>query len=93
MKLEDEAHEWVFEKNGHRWSNNDNSAGDNYRSFIEGSNSKHNQYEMIKAQMEILNSFYYGEDLKDDEIMNFYIELHAEIKEELHSKLKKLKNG
>lgn len=28
--------EWVFEKNGQNWSNNDNTAGDNFGSFIEG---------------------------------------------------------
>jgi len=32
------AEEWVFEKNGHKWSNNDDSAGDNYASFKEGFN-------------------------------------------------------
>lgn len=34
--LEEAAEKWVFETNGHKWSNNDNSAGDNYGSFIEG---------------------------------------------------------
>ena len=28
--------EWVFEKNGQKWSNNDNTAGDNFGSFSEG---------------------------------------------------------
>jgi hypothetical protein len=32
------AEEWVFDKNGHKWSNNDNSAGDNYGSYKEGFN-------------------------------------------------------
>jgi hypothetical protein len=32
----DAAHEWVFETNGHNWSNNDDTAGDNYGSFIAG---------------------------------------------------------
>jgi hypothetical protein len=38
MKQEtlDAAHEWVFETNGHKWSNNDNTAGDNFSSFIAG---------------------------------------------------------
>ena len=38
MKQEtlDAAHEWVFETNGHKWSNNDDTAGDNYGSFIAG---------------------------------------------------------
>ena len=30
------ASEWVFETNGMKWSNNDDSAGDNYGSFIAG---------------------------------------------------------
>lgn len=30
------ADEWVFETNGHKWSNNDNTAGDNYSSFKAG---------------------------------------------------------
>ena len=34
--LEEAAEKWVFETNGHKWSNNDNTAGDNYGSFIAG---------------------------------------------------------
>lgn len=30
------AETWVFETNGHRWSNNDDTAGDNYGSFLAG---------------------------------------------------------
>lgn len=30
------ADKWVFETNGHKWSNNDNTAGDNYGSFLAG---------------------------------------------------------
>ena len=33
---EDAAEKWVFDINGHKWSNNDNTAGDNYGSFIVG---------------------------------------------------------
>jgi len=36
--LEEAAEKWVFETNGHKWSNNDDTAGDNYGSFIEGAN-------------------------------------------------------
>lgn len=32
------ATEWVFETNGDKWSSNDDTAGDNYGSFIEGYN-------------------------------------------------------
>ena len=34
--LEEGAKKWVFETNGYKWSNNDNTAGDNYGSFIAG---------------------------------------------------------
>ena len=30
------AEKWVFETNGHKWSNNNDEAGDNYGSFMEG---------------------------------------------------------
>lgn len=30
------ADEWVFNINGTKWSNNDNTAGDNFGSFIAG---------------------------------------------------------
>lgn len=30
------ADTWVFETNGHRWSNNNNEAGDNHESFLAG---------------------------------------------------------
>jgi hypothetical protein len=33
------ASKWVFETNGHKWSNNNNEAGDNYSSFIAGWNA------------------------------------------------------
>lgn len=34
--LEEAAEKWVFETNSHKWSNNDDTAGDNYGSFIAG---------------------------------------------------------
>lgn len=34
--LEEAAERWVFDTNGHKWSNNDDTAGDNYNSFIKG---------------------------------------------------------
>jgi hypothetical protein len=34
--VEEAAETWVFETNGHKWSNNDNTAGDNYGSFMAG---------------------------------------------------------
>lgn len=35
-EIDEEASEWVFETNGMKWSNNDDTAGDNYGSFIAG---------------------------------------------------------
>lgn len=32
------AEEYVFEKNGHRFSNNNDEAGDNFGSFLAGAN-------------------------------------------------------
>jgi len=34
--LDELAYNWVFETNGHKWSNNDDTAGDNYCSFKAG---------------------------------------------------------
>ena len=42
--LEEAAATWVFETNGHLWSNNDNSAGDNYGSFIAGAKWQQEQF-------------------------------------------------
>jgi hypothetical protein len=35
-EIRDGADEWVFDINGIKWSNNDDTAGDNYGSFIAG---------------------------------------------------------
>lgn len=40
--------------------------------FIAGANSKYVQIEKIKAQLDLLNNFYYGEGLKDTDILDFY---------------------
>lgn len=34
--IEEAAERWVFDTNGYKWSNNDDTAGDNYGSFIAG---------------------------------------------------------
>ena len=46
--LEEAALKWVFETNGHKWSNNDNTAGDNYGSFIAG--AKHASERMYSEE-------------------------------------------
>ena len=35
-EIDEVASEWVFKTNGMKWSNNDDTAGDNYGSFIAG---------------------------------------------------------
>lgn len=36
QEIEEKSNNWVFEENGHKWSNNDNTAGDNNASFRAG---------------------------------------------------------
>jgi hypothetical protein len=48
--LEEAADKWIFETNGHKWSNNDDTAGDNYGSFKAGA-------EWMRQQMESLKDF------------------------------------
>ena len=38
IDVEKLAEEWVFETNGHKWSNNDDTIGDNFASYKEGFN-------------------------------------------------------
>lgn len=35
-EIREAASKWVFDENGMKWSNNDDTAGDNYGSFIAG---------------------------------------------------------
>ena len=48
--IEEAADKWVFETNGHKWSNNDDTAGDNYGSFKAGA-------EWMRQQMDSLKDF------------------------------------
>ncbi len=48
--IEEAAEKWVFETNGHKWSNNDDTVGDNYGSFKAGA-------EWMREQMESLKDF------------------------------------
>lgn len=55
IDLNEEAEEWAFwGPNSHRWSNNNDTAADNFGSFIAGANSKYVQAKILKAQMDIL---------------------------------------
>ena len=53
--LEEAAEKWVFETNGHKWSNNDDSAGDNYGSFIEGAKWQAERMYSEKEVWKLLN--------------------------------------
>ena len=62
-ELEESAEKWVFETNGHKWSNNDDTAGDNYGSYKEGFNkamdlNKENAFTLsdLKEQLIQLNT-------------------------------------
>ena len=53
--LEEAAEKFVFETNKHKWSNNDNTAGDNYNSFKEGAKW---QAERMYSEEEVYNLLY-----------------------------------
>jgi hypothetical protein len=61
--LEEVAEKWVFETNGHKWSNNDDTAGDNFASFIAGAKwqqeqdkNKYSEEEVCSIVFELLNN-------------------------------------
>ena len=53
--LEEAANKWVFEINGNKWSNNDNTAGDNYGSFITGAKWQQERMYSEEYLVELLN--------------------------------------
>jgi hypothetical protein len=57
--LEEAAEKWVFETNGHKWSNNDDTTGDNYGSFIEGGNFMRERMYSEDEVKRIAFDFYY----------------------------------
>jgi hypothetical protein len=73
LSIEDRADKWVFEINGHKWSNNDSSAGDNYGSFIAGANEmlpiiKELGEALIKANLYVPPKFYgQGESINNED--------------------------
>lgn len=62
------------------------------RTFIAGATSKYVEVEKLKAQLDILNNFYYGEDLNDKDILNHYINMYNLVKSVLQQKLNELEN-
>ncbi len=51
--IEEAAAKWVFETNSHKWSNNDDTAGDNHGSFIAGAKW---QAERMYSEEELRNA-------------------------------------
>lgn len=48
LTIDDAAKNWVFDINGHKWSSNDDTAGDNYGSFKAG--AQWNESKMYSAE-------------------------------------------
>lgn len=69
--LEDFAEKWVFETNGHKWSNNDDTAGDNYGSFIAGYKLAQERGYSGEEVLELLLNCP-GPYLTDDEIKEWF---------------------
>ena len=58
--IEEAADNYVFITNGHKFSNNDNTAGDNYKSFIDGANwYKENNFNYDENFIQWLNRSVY----------------------------------
>ena len=65
--LEEAAEKWVFETNGHKWSNNDDTAGDNYGSFIAGVNYEAEQNKKnIHKLIDIIQWYDDNSDVRPD---------------------------
>jgi hypothetical protein len=56
------------------------------------SSAKVLEKKVIKERLDVLQSFYYGEDLEDTEVIDFYKKMLEDWKLELENKLKEFKN-
>lgn len=56
------------------------------------SSAKVLEKKVIKERLDVLQSFYYGEDLEDIDVMDFYKKMLEDWKLELENKLKEFKN-
>jgi len=61
--LDELAQEWVFDINGHKWSNNDDTGGDNYGSFKAGYNKAREKYKYTEE--DIRKAITMARDLED----------------------------
>lgn len=50
-EIREAADEWIFGENGMKWSNNDNTAGDNHGSFMAGAKWAIQKLEADKAEL------------------------------------------
>ena len=73
------AEKWVFETNGSKWSNNDDTAGDNYGSFIAGyklaQEILYSEEEVLKMMEDACNEMRFQDKRADDmakEIFEYY---------------------
>jgi hypothetical protein len=79
--LDEAAQKWVFETNGHKWSNNDNTAGDNYGSFIAGAKwqaeNMFSEEEVDLLVNELINKFtdWSGSYVYKDKLIEMYEQL------------------
>jgi hypothetical protein len=58
--LEEAAEKWVFETNGHKWSNNDDTVGDNFASFIAGAKWQQEQDKNKFSEEDLREAFIEG---------------------------------
>lgn len=79
-KVDDLASEWVFETNGSKWSNNDDTAGDNYGSFKAGFKAceklMYSEEEVLRLMIKCKDTFS-GPNLEDytpDEVVYKWFE-------------------
>ena len=66
-RLEEAAEKWTFETNGHKWSNNDNTAGDNYGSFIAGAEWQAERMYSEEEVLKLLNKFSHRDGIAEEE--------------------------
>lgn len=75
--LEEAADRWVFETNGHKWSNNDDTAGDNVGSFKAGAEW---QAKRLYSEEEVIELLQKALTHKDDRETGSLVTAQGEIR-------------
>ena len=70
--IEESAERWVFDTNGHKWSNNDDTAGDNYGSFITGAKWQQERSYSEEEVLEILFEVSCNNDTDKEEMEEWF---------------------